>query len=159
MLSEKSGHLLTVNKCNHRESTSLLQAACFGTSQALLPCTQLKLIMFTGLVPCMQAAELVDAFNSSNQQLTLFAPLDIDFQMPTPQVVLCTLTPPHPAACCSCTSTRVSSSQQAQEQRGTWGFNKNTSELELSFLIGLHSVMSSLPLRRFGFACVDNGEV
>lgn len=33
-----------------------------------------------------QAAGLVDAFNSSVQQMTMFAPLDVAFQNPTLQV-------------------------------------------------------------------------
>ena len=120
VLSLHSQHFLTVDKyatpLHHVSAlTSLLQAACFDTSQACLHCTKLKLVMFINLAVCMQAAGLVDVFNSSNQQLTLFASLDIKFKTPNPQVssvhptkpqptpsVLCLLTATDPG--CSCKS-------------------------------------------------------
>lgn len=54
----------------------------------------------------MQAAGLVDTFNSSTQQLTLFAPIDTAFQTPLTQVsfgmsATCVLMPsPVPLTCC-----------------------------------------------------------
>ncbi|KAL3140408.1 hypothetical protein ABBQ38_004668 [Trebouxia sp. C0009 RCD-2024] len=66
--------------------TDLRSAAAEGECKTLWQLMQLSANL-TMLVQTVKAAGLVDAFNTSTQQLTLFAPLDIAFQNPTAQMV------------------------------------------------------------------------
>ena len=74
-----------IGKCCHRVRytySGLLVLTTVSNKPGPLPDKRLTPNGFTG----MQAAGLVDTFNSSTQQLTLFAPMDTGFQTPLPQV-------------------------------------------------------------------------